>query len=63
VLNGDPSVRWDQRTLLEKAQSLLHEGLHLTIPNASDAALGEIISNNELGDRRCEAKERLGKNK
>jgi hypothetical protein len=47
-VNGDPSVRWDQRTLLEKAQSLLHEGLHLTIPNASDAALGEIISNKPI---------------
>ena len=43
-VNEEPSVRWDKRSLLEKAQSLLHEGLHLTISNASDAALGEIIS-------------------
>jgi RHS repeat-associated protein len=43
-INDEPRVRYRARTPVEKAQSLLHEGLHLLFRAASDALLGEVIS-------------------
>jgi RHS repeat-associated protein len=43
-VNDDPRTVNLDRTNTQRAQSLIHEGLHLVLPGFTDALLGEIIS-------------------
>jgi len=44
IVNDEPKIEWTGRTPAERAESLIHEGLHTLFRGASDALLGEIIS-------------------
>ncbi len=43
-MNNEERTYYSDRSSTERAQSLIHEGLHLLAPGFSDAFLGELIS-------------------
>ena len=44
VVNRPSGPEWIRRTLTQRGQSLIHEGLHLLIGGFTDELLGEVIS-------------------
>ncbi len=48
IVNDQPRIQWDNRTGTQKAQTLIHEGLHALFAGASDALLGEAISGKDI---------------
>ena len=44
VMNNEDRTYYSDRSVTERVQTLIHEGLHLAAPGFTDALLGELIS-------------------
>lgn len=61
IFNNEDRTYYSDRSVTERAQTLIHEGLHLMAPGFTDALLGELISGKAIKGSEDERREKGSK--